>query len=187
MNGAYSSLTQITWRLDAYAGHWLPQADFDTVIDWMRANRLRRHTAERPVVVEHGQITYGQDRSDATVLPPRDIVEVTTTLLTTPPTVWQPTCTAEALSTVTAVFDEHVWSIGDGNGACVTCSDTHRGADGRLYSRSDRVAAWPCPPVLCVLVDHGFPIPNEPAPRVLGDCLDAAANARAFAHLGRSA
>lgn len=156
MNGAYPSLTQITWRLPAYAGHWLLQADFDTVIDWMRANRLHRHTAERPVVVEHGQITYGQDRSDATVLPPRDIVEVTTSLLTTPPTVWQPTCTAEALATVTAVFDEHVWSIGDGNGACV-------------------------------LVDHGFPIPNEPAPRVLGDCLDPAANARAFAHLGRSA
>lgn len=46
------NLANISWRLDAYAGHWLTNEELTAITDWMADNQLHRATAERPVVVE---------------------------------------------------------------------------------------------------------------------------------------
>jgi hypothetical protein len=179
-----SDLTRITWRLDAYAGHWLSTGDLTAVTDWMTANRLRRATAERPVTVANGVIVYGQDWSLSHIRArDRTIITVTVPLRTAPPDVWQPDCGPAELAELLEVFRWHEWTSGFG-GSCVDCSRTRREDDGRLWCYRDDAAPWPCPPVREALAKAGMPVPpvviEQRSPRVLGDCLDPAANARAF-------
>jgi hypothetical protein len=117
-------LASITWQLDAYAGHWLANDELTAIADWMADNHLTRATAERPVIVKNGTITYGQDRSPSTVRAPhRDIVTITVLLRTAPPKVWQPDCGPAAMAQLHEAFRRHEWSSGFG-GVCVDCSQT---------------------------------------------------------------
>jgi hypothetical protein len=181
-----TDLNAITWRLNAYAGHWLTDDDLTAVTDWMADNQLDRVTAQHPVTVSHGQITYGQDRSPSTVRAAhRDIVTVTAPLLTVPPVVWQPDCDESAMAQLRKVFDEHEWSAGFG-GVCVDCSRIAVDETGRVWCHRDDAARWPCSAVRDALAEADIPVPGEEfTPRVLGDCLDPDDNARAFAEVTR--
>lgn len=176
-------LADITWRLYAYAGHWLPDDDLTAFTDWMAANRLDPATAELSVLVDGGVITYGQDRSGPEVRSPhREIATVTVPLRTPPPDVYQPTCGPDALAALHAVLARHEWSSGF-DGVCVDCSDTTTGLDGRIWCHRDAAAPWPCPSVRAALTEAGMPVPtsgHRPI-RVLGDCLDSDDNAKVFA------
>ena len=179
-------LVSMTWRLDAHAGHWLTDDELTAVTDWMADHQLDRVTAQRPLVVEHGTITYGQDRSDVTVRAAhREIVTTTVPLRTAPPKVWQPDCAAAVMAELQETFDRHEWSSGFG-GVCVTCSHVRIGEDGRVWCHRDAAAPWPCPPIREVLHKAAIPVPaaaagSEPR-RILGDCLSPAANATVFGH-----
>lgn len=181
------ALARITWRLDAYAGFWLPLDELSAVTDWMAGNRLDRVTAERPVLVENGTVTYGQDRSGVTVRSHRrDIVMTTVVLLTAPPTVYQPSCTPSELRALQSVFREHEWSCAF-DGVCVDCSAIQTRADGRIWCHRDDAATWPCEPVRRALAIAGLPVlppAGDAALRRLGDCLDPVDNAMVF---GRAA
>jgi hypothetical protein len=173
-------LASVSWQLLPYAGHWLPDADLGAVTEWMRDNRLVRATAQRPVVVEHGQVTYGRDDSPATVrAAQRVIVTATVPLRTAPPAVWCPDIDETGLAALTEVFAAHEWSAGF-DGVCVDCSAIQIGPDGRVYCHVDDAVAWPCPPVRDVMAAVGVPVPGERPPRILGDCLDPDDNARLF-------
>ncbi|MFG1913079.1 hypothetical protein [Kribbella sp. NPDC048928] len=176
-------LGRIVWRLDAYAGHWLTATDLTAVTEWMADNHLERATAQRPVIVECGRITYGQDRSDLTVRAQhRDIATVTVPLLTAPPAIVPPLCEPAHLAVLHAVLAQHEWSSGFG-GVCVDCSRTQTAANGQIWCHRDDVEPWPCPPVRTALREAKIPVPGPaeaPLPRVLGDCLSPAHNARAF-------
>lgn len=173
--------TDVAWRLDAYAGHWLTDDELTAVTDWMAANGLDRATAERPVVVEHGTVTYGQDRSLSHVRSPhRDIVAVTMPLRTAPPTVQQPTCAPEVLAELQETFRHHEWSAGFG-GVCVDCSEIQVDESGRVWCRRDDAVQWPCPPVWRAMYAAGMPVPPLAGHQViLGSTLDPADNARVF-------
>lgn len=179
-----SALAEVEWRLDTYAGHWLPIDDLTAVNEWMRENHLRRATAEQPVTVEGGMITYGQDRSPGHVRAvDREIVTVTAPLRTAPPKVWQPTCSVEDLAALNEVFAQHEWSSGF-DGVCVDCSGIQVDEQGRILCRREDACPWPCPPVAEALRKAGMlsdPAADQALPRrVLGDCLDPVENARAF-------
>ena len=170
-------MSDITWRLEAYAAHWLTDEELSAVIEWMAANGLDRATAQHPVVAANGEITYGQDRSDVTVrAADRDIVTVTVPLRTEAPVVRRPNLSEAALADLQAVFAEHEWSAGFG-GVCVDCSDFWTGEDGRVWCRRDGAVPWPCPPVQNALGDAGLLW----QPRILGDTLDPDDNATLFA------
>lgn len=181
-----TDLDAIAWKLDAYAGHWLNDDDLTAVTDWMADNGLDRVTAQRPVVVAGGRITYGQDRSPVTIRAAhRDIVTVSAPLLTVPPAVWQPDCGDAALSELHEVFVRHEWSAGFG-GVCVDCSRIQVDEAGRVWCHRDDAVPWPCQPVLDALDAAGIPLPGQQfTPRMLGDCLDPEDNKRAFAAVTR--
>lgn len=180
-------LDAITWRLPAYAAHWLPDDDLTAVTDWFAANQVRRASFDRPVLVERGVIRFGQDHSDSTVRARnRVIVTREVPLRTAPPAVFQPDVDEQVLDELAALFQRHEWSAGFGNqgGVCVDCSPILV-REGKVYCHVDDVMPWPCPPVRAAMNAAGVPVPGPPAPtpRVLGDCLDPAAQAKAFAHL----
>lgn len=178
-----TALPTVTWRLDAYAGHWLTDADLHAVTAWMRENGLDGATTERPVVVADGLITYGQDRSGPTVRAPhRDIVMMTVQQRTAPPNIQQPECSPDQMAALQAVFATHEWSSGF-DGVCVSCSSIRVDDTGRIWCRRDDAVAWPCPPVRQALVTAGCPLPlraDDSSGLLFGDCLDPADNARAF-------
>lgn len=184
-----SDLANITWRLDAYAGHWLTDSELAAVTEWMAENDLDRATAERPVLVENGTVTYGQDRSGATVRAPhREIVTTTKPLRTAPPQVRQLDCTPPARAALESVFSHHEWSCGFG-GVCVTCSRITTDEAGRVWCHQDDAVTWPCRPVWEAMLAAGCPVPTPPDDEfpgvVFGDCLDPEVSARAFAGISR--
>jgi hypothetical protein len=173
----------ITWRLDAYAPHWLPLSDLHAVTQWMDTNGVEDPTAAHPVVVEDGTIRFEQDRCpDHVPTARRRTTTVTLPLLTVPPEVYQPTCGEAAVKVLTAVFEEHEWSAGFG-GVCVTCSDTW--VDGRrILCHRDGTVPWPCMPIREAMAKAGVPldppVPNGPPMLVFGDTLSPEKNAIAF-------
>lgn len=170
---------QLTWQLPAYAGHWLSADDLSAVVAWMADNDLEDATAQAPLEVVDGRITYGQDRSPDTVRAAhRKIATVTVPLRTPPPTIAKPPCSTAELAKLQAVLAHHEWSAGF-DGVCVDCSATQFDAHGRVYCHRDDVVTWPCPPVRAALATAGFHVPAGPAERILGDCLDPVDNARA--------
>jgi hypothetical protein len=174
-----TTLAAITWRLPAHAAHWLPDEDLSAVTAWMADNNLDRATAQAPVEVADGQITYGGDRSPSTVRAAhREIVTVTVPLRTLPPAIAEPSCSAVELAALQEVFLAHEWSAGF-DGVCVDCSRIRLDESGRAWCHRDDAVAWPCPPVRAALVRAGFGVPAGQAGRILGDCLDPADNARA--------
>ncbi|QXV63565.1 hypothetical protein [Amycolatopsis sp. TNS106] len=179
---ATGELAAIIWQLEAYAGHWLPLDELSAVTSWMEDNRLVRATAQHPVVVVAGWITYGKDLSDAIVrAPQREIVTTTVPLRSAPPVVTRPACSPEAMAALQQAFRDHEWSAGFG-GVCVDCSDTTLGDDGQIRCHRDNVVAWPCGPVRDAFALAGLPIPNDAGrqPRLaLGDFLDPAVHAEA--------
>jgi hypothetical protein len=184
MGAAAVDLASVTWRLNAYAAHWLSDDDLAAVTEWMADNNLDLATAEHPVVVQGGTITYGRDRSDSTVRSPhRDIVTATVPLRTVPPTVWRPDCTAAEMAALHKLFADHEWSEGFG-GSCVDCSVTSVGDDGRIWCHRGDVVQWPCPPVRALLIKIGASVPpatdGHQSLRILGDCLDPDDNAKVF-------
>ncbi|UKD50895.1 hypothetical protein L3Q65_00960 (plasmid) [Amycolatopsis sp. FU40] len=176
--GPQVPLARIAWNLPACAPHWLSDTELAAVTAWMADNHLDRATAQTPIEVADGKITYGQDRSPDTVRAAhRDIVAVTVPLRTPPPEVAQPRCSPAVLAKLQAVFDDHEWSAGYG-GVCVDCSETYADA-GQLRCRRDDAVAWPCPPVRAALAAAGLAVAPGTPDRILGDCLDPADNARA--------
>lgn len=178
-----TALADIVWRLPAYGGHLLIDDELYAVTDWMRDNELFRCTAQHPVVVRDGQITYGLDTSPPTVrAAQREITEATVPLRTAPPAISLPDAPPEALAALVELFTAHEWSSAF-DGSCVTCSPVEE-RDGWLYGHRATVALWPCPPVRDALEAVGVHVPPRPAskatPRILGDCLDPADNAHAF-------
>jgi hypothetical protein len=177
-------LASVVWHLEAYAGHWLPIDDLTEVTAWMRENHLDRATAEHPVVVRDGMITYGQDRSPGHVrAADREIITTIVPLRTMPPNVWRPTCHPASLEALNEVFRAHEWSEGF-DGVCVDCSDVHIDEHGRSWCRRENACAWPCSPVAEAMLRAGIQVedPDKLAPGVvLGDCLSPADNARAIA------
>jgi hypothetical protein len=127
-----TALPGSTWRLEPNAGFWLDDDELAAVTDWMADNQLERATAQHPVVVERGTITYGQDRSPDTVRgAQRDIATRTVPLRTPPPAVRQPSCSPAQLARLQDTFARHEWSAGFG-GICVDCSHTTTDAHGRI-------------------------------------------------------
>jgi hypothetical protein len=179
--------TSTTWELPAYAGHWLSDEDVTAVTDWLQANGARRASFNQPIVVANGVIRFGQDHSDSTVRARhRDVRQCDVPLRTEPPNVTRPNVEPRVLLDLVSLFEQHEWSAGFGNqgGVCVDCSPIVV-RDGKVYCRVNDVMPWPCPPVRAAMNAANVPIPgpSEPTPRMLGDCLDPAAQARAFAHL----
>ena len=178
-----TDLTAIEWSLDALAAHWLADDELTAVTDWMTENDLGRATADHPVVVESGMITFGQDRSaDYVRGQHRNIVTITLPLRTPPPAVRQPTCDPASLAELQSVLRAHEWSSGFG-GICVDCSQPRADEHGRLWCHRHDTAPWPCPTVWEALYRAGMPVPSATShdtPCVLGDLLDHKDNARAF-------
>ncbi|MFE5565930.1 hypothetical protein ACFQ68_13170 [Amycolatopsis japonica] len=174
------ALTAIAWRLEAYAGDWLSSEELAAVVEWMADNGLVRATAQHPVVVAAGRVTYGKDLSDSTVRAARrEIVTTTVLLRSAPPTVTQPACPPEEMAALQRVLRDHEWSAGFG-GVCVDCSVTTLGADGQIRCHRDDAMAWPCGPVRDALAAAGLPAPGhtEQQPKlVFGDFLDPAIHA----------
>jgi hypothetical protein len=174
------NLATISWRMEAFAAHWMSDDELSATTAWMADNYLILATAERPVVVRNGKITYGKDRSDATVRRPNRDIMLTTVVLRTPPLTIRPVpCDADALAVLTEVFQRHEWSTGFG-GACVTCTPGQTDDQGRVWGGRDDVVTWPCPAVADAMAIAGVPIPNAETARFLGDCLSERDNAQAF-------
>lgn len=172
-------LTAVTWRLPVHAAHWLSDEDLSAVTAWMDDNGMDGATAQAPVEVANGQITYGQDRSPGTVrAAQREIVTVTVALRTPPPAIPEPACSPAELAALQAVLADHEWSAGF-DGVCVDCSTTEIDELGRIRCHCDDAVAWPCPPARAALVRAGFGVPAGQTGWILGDCLDLADNARA--------
>jgi hypothetical protein len=175
-------LAAIVWHLDTHAPVWLTDADLFAVTAWMDDNAMRGSTADRPVDVRDGQITYGRDYSGPTVRSPhRDIRTTVVPLRTAPPDVWQPDCDPAALRCVQAVIAEHEWTPAF-DGSCVDCSTTWMDGD-RIMCRREDAVSYPCLPVRRALAEAGLPVPapdDGQLLRVLGDCLDPVTNALAF-------
>lgn len=171
------------WHLDAYAGTWLSLADLTSLTGWMDANGMERATAEHPIDVRTGAITYGSDRSGPSVRQGhRDIRTVTVALRTPPPDVYQPIQT-DALQAALKTIGEHEWSSGFG-GTCVTCSTVTVNDAGQVMCRRDDAVRWPCPLVREAMLGADLPvpppIPGQDTVRILGDCLAERSHAAVF-------
>lgn len=181
-----AGLAAITWRLEAHAGHWLPDGDLAAVTGWMADNGLDRATAQHPVLVVDGRVTYGKDLSGPEVRAAhREIVTTVVPLRTAPPDVRWPECPPAAMAELQRVFRDHEWSSGFG-GVCVDCSAFEVRADGRIWCHRDDAAPWPCAPVRDALAAAGLPAPGGAGqqPRlVLGDLLAPAAHATTVSSL----